>query len=137
MPAGRTAIPVTAGDYVYSWGRQLRPETAAPYASFFFDVKNAEAFNTGAEGVTEADLGLKAVDDWTLEVTCEGPRGGFPLKAAYAAAYPAPQWAVEEHGELEWALGDIPLVSNGPFNLDEPGARRQVDDGAQRRLLGR
>lgn len=109
--------PVTAGDFVYSWGRQLRPETAAPYASFFFDILNAEAFNTGAEGITEADLGLKAVDDWTLEVTCEGPRGGFPLKAAYAAAYPAPKWAVEEFGEEKWALGDIPLVSNGPFNL--------------------
>lgn len=109
--------PVTAGDFVYSWARQLNPETAAPYASFFFDVKNAEGYNTGAEGVTAADLGLKAVDDWTLEVTCEGPRGGFPLKAAYAAAWPAPQWAVEEHGELKWALGDIPLVSNGPFNL--------------------
>lgn len=110
--------PVTAHDFVYSWGRQLRPETAAPYASFFFDIKNAEAFNTGAEGVTEADLGLKAIDDWTLEVTCEGPRGGFPLKAAYAAAYPAPKWAVEEHGD-KWALGtEVPLVSNGPFKLD-------------------
>ncbi len=109
--------PVTAQDYVYSWTRQLKPETAAPYASFFFDVKNAEAFNTGAEGVTAEDLGLKAIDDWTLEVTCEGPRGGFPLKTAYAAAWPAPQWAVEQYGELEWALGDVPLVSNGPFNL--------------------
>jgi oligopeptide transport system substrate-binding protein len=109
--------PVTAHDFVYSWGRQLLPETAAPYASFFFDVKNAEALNTGAEGVTVDDLGLKAIDDWTLEVTCEGPRGGFPLKTAYAAAWPAPKWAVEEHGELEWAIGNIPLVSNGPFNL--------------------
>lgn len=109
--------PVTAQDFVYSWGRQLLPETAAPYASFFFDVLNAEALNTGADGVTVDDLGLKAIDDWTLEVTCEGPRGGFPLKTAYAAAWPAPQWAVEEYGD-QWALGgDIPLVSNGPFNL--------------------
>ncbi|MCA9860251.1 MAG: hypothetical protein KC438_11040, partial [Thermomicrobiales bacterium] len=111
--------PVTAHDFVYSWTRQLDPETAAPYASFFFDVKNAEAFNTGAEGITGADLGLRAIDDWTLEVTCEGPRGGFPLKAAYAAAWPAPSWQVEEHGD-QWALGgDVPLVSNGPFKLVE------------------
>ena len=109
--------PVTAGDFVYSWARQLDPNTAAPYASFFFDVKNAEAYNTGAEGVTADDLGLKAIDDWTLEVTCEGPRGGFPLKTAYAAAWPAPKWQVEEYGD-QWALGgDVPLVSNGPFNL--------------------
>jgi len=111
--------PVTAGDYVYSWARQLEPDTAAPYASFFFDVKNAQAFNTGADGVTASDLCLKAIDDWTLEVTCEGPRGGFPLKAGYAAAWPAPKWQVDEYGD-QWALGgDIPLVSNGPFNLVE------------------
>jgi ABC-type oligopeptide transport system substrate-binding subunit len=109
--------PVTAGDFVYSWARQLDPETAAPYASFFFDVKNAEAYNTGEDGITADDLGLKAIDDWTLEVTCEGPRGGFPLKAGYAAAWPAPKWQVEKYGD-KWALGgDVPLVSNGPFNL--------------------
>lgn len=109
--------PVTAGDFVYSWARQLDPETAAPYASFFFDVKNAEAYNTGEGGVTADDLGLKAIDDWTLEVTCEGPRGGFPLKAGYAAAWPAPKWQVEKYAD-KWALGgDVPLVSNGPFNL--------------------
>jgi oligopeptide transport system substrate-binding protein len=109
--------PVTAGDFVYSWARQLEPDTAAPYASFFFDVKNAQALNTGEGGVTAADLGLKAIDDWTLEVTCEGPRGGFPLKTAYAAAWPAPQWSVDANGD-QWALGgDVPLVSNGPFNL--------------------
>jgi ABC-type transport system substrate-binding protein len=39
------------------------------------------------------------------------------LKTAYAAAWPAPRWAVEEHGN-QWALGEIPLVSNGPFKLD-------------------
>ncbi|HET9661588.1 MAG TPA: peptide ABC transporter substrate-binding protein [Thermomicrobiales bacterium] len=108
--------PVTAGDFVYSWARQLDPNTAAPYASFFFDVKNAQSYNTGA-GATADDLGLKAIDDWTLEVTCEGPRGGFPLKAAYQAAWPAPKWQVEKYAE-KWALGgDVPLVSNGPFNL--------------------
>ena len=111
------STPVTAGDYVFSWARQLDPATAAPYASFFFDVKNAEAYNTGQDGITADDLGLKAIDDWTLEVTCEGPRGGFPLKAGYAAAWPAPKWQVEAHGD-QWALGgDVPLVSNGPFNL--------------------
>jgi ABC-type oligopeptide transport system substrate-binding subunit len=121
--------PVTADDFVWSWARQLDQETAAPYASFFFDVKYAEAFNTQTpypvEGdplydtvPTAEDLGLRALDQWTLEVTMEGPRGGFPQKVAYQAAVPAPRWAVEEHGEA-WALGgDIPLVSNGPFKLD-------------------
>ncbi len=121
--------PVTAGDFVYSWARQLDPATAAPYAGFLFDIKYAEAFNAGApyemegdplNGVvpTAEDLGVKALDDWTLEVTCEGPRGYLPQVLAYAAAFPAPRWMVEEHGE-QWALGgDIPIVSNGPFKVD-------------------
>ncbi len=108
--------PVTAHDFVYSYARQLDPATAAPYASFLFDIKGGEAYNLG-EGSAE-DLGLKAIDDWTLECTMEGPRGGFPLKVGYQAAFPAPQWEVEKHGE-KWALGgDIPLVSNGPYKLE-------------------
>jgi len=131
--------PVTAHDFVWSWARQLDAATAAPYASFLFDVKYGEAYNTQTpyavagdplEGKvpTAEDLGAKALDDWTLEVTMEGPRGGFPNKAAYYASVPAPRWAVEEHGE-KWALGgDIPLVSNGPFKLDnwEPDVRLEM-----------
>lgn len=117
--------PVTAHDFIYSFARQLDPATAAPYASFLFDIKGAEAYNLGEEGATAENLGMKAIDDWTLEVTMEGPRGGFPLKVAYQAAFPAPKWEVEKHGE-KWALGgDVPLVSNGPFTLEtwEPDVR--------------
>ncbi|MGD9712377.1 MAG: peptide ABC transporter substrate-binding protein [Thermomicrobiales bacterium] len=121
--------PVTAQDFVWSWTRQLDPATAAPYAGFLFDIKYAEAFNQQTEYAVEGDplagqiptaedLGLKALDDWTLEITCEGPRGYLPQVLAYAAAFPAPRWMVEEHGSA-WALGgDVPLVSNGPFKLD-------------------
>jgi ABC-type oligopeptide transport system substrate-binding subunit len=121
--------PVTAGDFVYSFARQLDPATVAPYASFLFDIKYGEAFNTQTavtaagdplEGKvpTAADLGLKAIDDWTLEVTMEGPRGVFPVKVAYTAAVPAPKWKVEELGDA-WALGgDNPIVTNGPFKVE-------------------
>jgi oligopeptide transport system substrate-binding protein len=121
--------PVTSHDFVYSFARQLDPATAAPYAGFLFDIKYAEAFNTATEYAVEGDplfgqvptaddLGLNAIDDWTLEITCEGPRSYFPQVLAYLAAFPAPRWQVEEYGE-RWALGgDIPIVSNGPFKVD-------------------
>jgi oligopeptide transport system substrate-binding protein len=117
--------PVTAHDFVWSYARILDPETANVYAFILFDVKNGEAFNTGAEvdidGETRVptaeDLGLRAIDDWTFEITLEGPRANLPQKVAYLACYPAHRPSVEEHGE-EWALGDVPLVSNGPFKLD-------------------
>ena len=126
--------PVTAADFVWSFTRTLSPAplgAAGPnsYSFILYDIKNAESFSTGTpvarEGdplngkvATEADLGLRAVDDWTLEVTLEGPRANFPQKVAYTACVPAHRPSVEQHGE-EWALGNVPLVSNGPFKLDQ------------------
>jgi ABC-type transport system substrate-binding protein len=121
--------PVTAHDFVWSWARQLDPANGAAYAGFLFDIKYAEQFNTGAtiddandplngQVPTAENLGLEAVDDWTLKVTMAGPRAYFPQVAAYYAAVPAPRWMVEEHGD-KWALGgDVPIVSNGPFKVD-------------------
>jgi ABC-type oligopeptide transport system substrate-binding subunit len=123
--------PVTAHDFVWSWGRQLDPATKAAYAGFLYDIKYAQAFNNGApyemEGdplngkvPTRDDLGVRAIDDWTLEVTMEGPRSYFPQVVAYQAAVPAPRWKVEELGD-RWALAENnePIVSNGPFKVDE------------------
>ena len=69
---------------------------------------------------TGDDLGVKALDDWTLEVTMAGPRAYFPQVVAYTAAVPAPKWKVEEYGD-KWALNGNgePIVSNGPFKVDE------------------
>jgi ABC-type oligopeptide transport system substrate-binding subunit len=114
--------PVTAHDFVYSWGRQLDPANGAAYAFFLFDIKNGEFLNTqtpNPDGVvpTVADLGVRAIDDWTLEVTCEGSRGYFPQVVAYFASVPSHRPSVEEFGSDRWASGDVPLVSNGPFKL--------------------
>ncbi len=108
--------PVTAHDAVWSLARILNPETNNSYAFILYDVKNGEAFNGGTAKVE--DLGLKALDDWTVEITLEGPRANFPQKLAYTACVFAHRPSVEQHGE-KWALGgDIPLVSNGPYKLD-------------------
>ena len=48
---GTDTRPVTAQDFVYSWERQLNPANAAAYAGFLLDIKNAEKFNLGEEGV--------------------------------------------------------------------------------------
>jgi ABC-type oligopeptide transport system substrate-binding subunit len=63
-----------------------------------YDIKNGEAFNK--KQLTDASqVGVRAKDDWTLEVTLEGPRGYFPVLAAYLAALPAHKGAVEKHGD--------------------------------------
>ncbi|MCC7022720.1 MAG: peptide ABC transporter substrate-binding protein [Thermomicrobiales bacterium] len=116
---GTDTRPVTAHDFIFSWERQLNPANAAAYAGFLFDIKNAEKYNLGEDGITADDLGIKALDDWTLEVTMEGPRAYFPQVVGYVASVPSAQWAVEEYGSDKWASGDVPLWSNGPFILDK------------------
>jgi oligopeptide transport system substrate-binding protein len=107
--------PCTARDFEYSWRRQLDPATKAPYAAFLYDIKNAEAFNKG-QLTDAAQVGVRAKDDWTLEVTLEGPRGYFPVLTAYLAALPAHKASVEKHGDKWTEPGNI--VSNGPFVLE-------------------
>jgi oligopeptide transport system substrate-binding protein len=108
--------PVTAHDYEWSWKRQLDPETAAPYAGFLYDILNAEAFNTGEAGVERDDVGARAIDDYTLEVECEGPRGYMPTVVTYVAAAPSHRPSVEQHGDA-WTEAEN-IVTNGPWTLE-------------------
>ena len=109
--------PVTAQDFEWSFKRQLDPATQASYAAFLFDLKNAEAFNTKKEGITANDVGVKAIDDLTLEIMLEGPRGYFLTVLAYTAALPAHRGAVEAFGDKWTEPGNI--VTNGPWKLVE------------------
>jgi ABC-type oligopeptide transport system substrate-binding subunit len=115
--------PVSARDFEWSWKRQLDPATAAPYASFLYDIKNGEAFNK--KKITDpSEVGVRAKDDWTLEVTLEGPRGYFPVLAAYIAALPGYQRAVEKHGDKWTEAANI--VCNGPFTLGAWEHNKQI-----------
>ena len=67
--------PVTAQDFVFSLARVEDPKTAAGYANILYPIKNAEKVNKGELPLT--DLGLKAIDDHTLEITLEPPTPFF------------------------------------------------------------
>ncbi len=115
--------PCTARDFEYSWKRQLDPASKAPYAAFLYDLKNGEAFNKGQ--VTDASqVGVRAKDDWTLEVTLEGPRGYFPVLSAYLAALPGHRPSIEKHGDKWTEAGNI--VCNGPFVLESWEHNKQL-----------
>jgi ABC-type oligopeptide transport system substrate-binding subunit len=106
--------PCTARDFEWSWKRQLDPATASPYATFFYDLKNGEAFNKKRTDASQ--VGVRARDEWTLEATLEGPRAYFPILAAFLAALPAHRRAVEKHGDRWTEAANI--VCNGPFVLE-------------------
>ena len=63
--------PVQQIDFKYSWIRALNKETAAEYAYQLFYIKNAEKYYNGEAAAEE--VGIKVIDDYTLEVTLETP----------------------------------------------------------------
>lgn len=108
--------PVKAGDFEYAWKRALNPDTAAEYAYQLFYLKNGEAYNTGE--ATADDVGVKALDDKTLEVTLESPVPYFLSLAAFPTYFPVRQDVVEANGD-KWTLSPETYISNGPFKMSE------------------
>ncbi|MBX9458764.1 MAG: peptide ABC transporter substrate-binding protein [Rhizobium sp.] len=107
--------PVVAGDFVYSMSRVLDPATAAGYANILYPIKGAEGFNKKT-GKAE-DLGLKAVDDRTLEITLERPTPYFLQLLAHYTAIPVNKASIEKHGKDFTKPGNF--VSNGAYMLTD------------------
>ena len=107
--------PVTAQDFVYAHRRILDPKTAAQYASLIYVIKNAKAVNNGSAPLDA--LGVRAVDDKTLEYTLEYPAPYFFELSTHQTMAPVPMHVVEEHGN-NWVKPDNHVV-NGPFKLGE------------------
>ncbi|MBS4538289.1 peptide ABC transporter substrate-binding protein, partial [Clostridium sp. D2Q-11] len=109
--------PVTANDFEYSWKRALDPETASTYAFLAYGIKNAEAYNTGE--IDNADeLGIKVLDEKTLEVTLERPDPTFLSKLQNSTFLPVREDKIEEWGE-KYASDVEYMVFNGPFVVSE------------------
>ncbi len=107
--------PVTAQDFVYSWNRLVDPATASEYAYMLAPVVNAEAITKGEKKVGE--LGVKAVDDRTFEVTLNAPTPYFIEMVTHQATYAVNKANVEKFGADFTKPGN--LVSNGAFTLAE------------------
>ncbi len=108
--------PVTAQDFVYAMRRILDPKTGAEYAYFpAMVIKGADAFNSG-KGKAE-DVGYKAIDANTLEVSLTGPAPYAVDMMAHSSFGPVPQWAVEKFGN-DWTKPSN-IVTNGPYLLKD------------------
>ena len=105
--------PITAADFEYSWKRLVNPETASPYAFIGDCLKNGQAIEQGNMDVEE--LGVKAVDDTTLEVTLEHPTSYFLSLIGSSGQYaPLRQDVVEKYGS-DFAATSEKNVYSGPF----------------------
>ena len=115
--------PVTAGDFVFGWQRAVDPETASPYSYFLGLVHIANADDIVAGKKPVADLGVKAIDDKTLEVTLNAPTPWFVRTLAHATLFATPKKAYEQFG-ADWVKPEN-IVVNGAYQLAEntPGER--------------
>ncbi|QFU07440.1 Periplasmic murein peptide-binding protein precursor [Rhodobacteraceae bacterium THAF1] len=109
--------PVTANDFVYSWRRLANPATASEYAWYMelMQVENAAAVIAG--DMPPEELGVRAVDDTTFEVTITTPLPYFPQMLVHASTFPVLESVVEENGD-DWTDAGT-LVGNGAYTLTE------------------
>jgi ABC-type oligopeptide transport system substrate-binding subunit len=107
-------VPVTAEDFAYTWRRVLSPTGGWRWHHFLFDIKGARAYHHGE--ITDPDqVGVRALDDFTLALELEGPTSYFPHLLAFVVGFPVPKHVVEVHG-ASWGELDK-VVTNGPFRL--------------------
>ena len=107
--------PVTAGDFEYSWKRLANPETAADYC---YMIDMVQGYAAVADGSADPDtLGVKAIDDKTLEVTLSYDCPYFEEIMAFPSTFPVRQDMVE--GNDEWTYDVSTYVGNGPYKMAE------------------
>jgi oligopeptide transport system substrate-binding protein len=122
--------PVTATDYEWSWKRTISPELAADYAYQFFGIAGAEEYN-GCDAAKDDcaalrdKVGVKAVDDQTLEVTLKSPQPWFLQQVAHHSFLAVHRPTVEQFGEKWTEAANI--VTNGPFKLEAWEHNSRID----------
>ena len=107
--------PVTATDFEYSYQRLADPKSGASVQSV--DVfKNAAAVRKGEKEVSE--LGVKALDDKTLEVTLEYPAPYLPKLLSGSRYMPVSKAVHSAKGDKYGTSADN-VVTNGPFTIQD------------------
>jgi oligopeptide transport system substrate-binding protein len=106
-------VPVTANDFVFALRRIQDPAIASQYASMLWLIKNAEKVNAG--DLPPEELGARAIDDKTLELTLEYPAPYLPGLLSHYTTFPVPQHVVEQFGDA-W-IQPQNIVVNGPYKL--------------------
>ena len=117
--------PVTANDFVFAWQRAADPALASEYSYMLSDIgqiKNAAAIIAGE--MDKSELGVKAIDDKTLEVTLEVPVSYFLSLMYFPTFYPVNQAFFEGLADGTFGTSPETVLSNGAFVLTsyEPAA---------------
>jgi len=114
-------VPVTAQNWVDAFQRLFDPKTASEYAYLQYPIKNSSKIAAG-EITDFSQLGVKAVDDKTLEITLEAATPFFLDALAHYTAFPIRKDIIEKFGD-QWTQPEN-IVGNGPYKIVEwvPGS---------------
>lgn len=107
---------VTAQDFVYAWQRLVDPQTAAIYSYILEPVLNAVDIMYGEKDPSE--LGIKAVDEKTIQVTLSAPITYFTEICAFPGTFPVRQDIIDEYGD-QWTFDIDTYIGNGPYKMSE------------------
>ena len=110
---------VTANDFHFGFKRLFEPVTGAQYAYMFYYIDKAEEYNTG-KIVDFSKVGIKVVDDYTLEFKLAKPCTFFTQLLAMSGAYPINEKFYEGiEGDDNYALEVDYMLYNGPWILQK------------------
>jgi len=119
----------TAHDYAWSWWRALQPALGNLYAYMLFPVENAQQYYEG--DISDFNqVGVKALDDRTLQVTLKYPTPYFLQLLDHYSLFPVHQATIEKFGDADqrgtrWTY-EGNLVGNGPFQLVDWKINRRI-----------
>ena len=108
---------ITAQDIVWSWQRLVSPLTASPYASYPGNMHIVNGAEIAQGKKAPETLGVKAVDDATLEVTLTQPNAAFLAMLAHPSLVPLDKVLISRYGD-KWTKPEH-IVTSGPYKLSQ------------------
>lgn len=109
--------PVVATDYEFAWQQALNPKVASDYAYMLYFIHNAEPYFKGE--VEWSEVGVKVIDDYTLEVTLDNPLPYATDLFAFPTLAPINQKFYEEVGADKYATDAEYFCCNGMYELTD------------------
>ncbi|RHW51097.1 peptide ABC transporter substrate-binding protein [Bombilactobacillus bombi] len=106
--------PVTAQNFVFAWRRTVDPKTKSQYAYIYEGIANAKAITEGKKPVNS--LGIKALNNYKLQVTLEKPIPYFNELMAADFFFPQNPKAVQKWGK-KYGTSSKTLIFNGPYKM--------------------
>ncbi len=107
---------VAASDFAFAWKLILSPGYGAPYAYLLYPIAGAQDYNAGTG--SEDAIGIKVVDEKTLQVTLSQPTAYFPFLTAAASYLPINEANYSKQTADGYGAEAATLLYNGPWKID-------------------